>query len=33
MVNKSYQKIDNDAFISIIDASEVDGKGFNSNIL
>lgn len=27
------QKIDNDALISIIDASEVDGKGFNSSIL
>lgn len=29
----SVQKIDKDAFISIIDASEVDGKGFNANIL
>lgn len=29
----SVQKIDKDAFISIIDASEVDGKGFNSSIL
>ncbi|MFL0195730.1 YitT family protein [Clostridium sp. WILCCON 0269] len=29
----SVQKIDRDAFISIIDASEVDGKGFNSSIL
>ena len=29
----SVQKIDGDALISIIDASEVDGKGFNSNIL
>lgn len=29
----SVQKIDKDAFISIMDASEVDGKGFNSNIL
>lgn len=27
------QKIDENALISIIDASEVDGKGFNSNIL
>ncbi|HEY8889492.1 MAG TPA: YitT family protein [Clostridium sp.] len=29
----SVQKIDEDALISILDASEVDGKGFNSNIL
>lgn len=29
----SVQKIDEDALISIIDASEVDGRGFNSNIL
>jgi len=29
----SVQKIDKDVFISVIDASEVDGKGFNSNIL
>ncbi|WP_242649418.1 DUF2179 domain-containing protein [Clostridium kluyveri] len=27
------QKIDRDALISIIDASEVDGRGFNSSIL
>ena len=29
----SVQKIDEDALISILDASEVDGRGFNSNIL
>ncbi|MGH4052019.1 MAG: YitT family protein [Clostridium sp.] len=29
----SVQKIDKDVFISVIDAAEVDGKGFNSNIL
>mgnify|MGYP001579523944 CR=1 FL=1 len=29
----SILKIDGDALISIIDASEVDGKGFNSSIL
>jgi uncharacterized membrane-anchored protein YitT (DUF2179 family) len=27
------QKIDNNALISIVDASEVDGRGFNTNIL
>lgn len=29
----SVQKIDKDALITIVDASEVDGKGFNSSIL
>jgi uncharacterized membrane-anchored protein YitT (DUF2179 family) len=29
----SVQKIDKDAIISIVDATEVDGKGFNSSIL